>query len=120
MIPFRITIPEKNMKICRKSGNFCATKDKALLASFSIALNLNIYGYFYADTKVFSSVIKSLFKRKKPKKKNVPRGKGKRFNKKPIRIIPRTGLGCIPLKGILAPLNKYYRGKCCGGKRKGK
>ena len=92
----------------------CKTKDKALFASFTVAMNLNVYGYAYADTKRFSSVLGSLFKKKKPKKKAIKRGKGKKMNKSPIRIIPRRGLGCVKLQGLLAPLNKHYRGLCCG------
>ena len=114
LIPFRITMPEKNLKRCNRNGDFCKTGDKALFASFTVAMNLNVYGYAYADAKKFSSVLGGLFKKKKPKKRAMKRGKGKKINKSPIRIIPRRGLGCVKLQGLLSPLNKHYRGLCCG------
>ena len=117
IIPFRITIPEKNLKLCKQSGDMCKTPDKALFASFTIAMKLNIIQFAYANTKMFSSVLGLLFKKKSPVKKLLMKGKGRKLNgKKPMKIIPRRRLGCIKLKGLLSPLNKHYRGKCCKGK----
>ena len=120
MIPFRINMPEKNLKKCNRKGNFCKTKDKALFASFTVALNLNVYVYAHENTKIFSSVIKRLWKRKKPKQKRISRGNGFRINKSPLTIIPRIAMGCVKLQGVLNPLNKHYRGLCCGEGKGGK
>lgn len=115
LVPFRISMPEKDLSRCEKSGDVCSQSDKSMYASFSVQLYVELYFYSYIDTKIFESIIKALVLKEDPRKEEeLPFRKGARVGG--AKLMGKKYIGCSNLKESLEPLNDYYRAICCGDK----
>ena len=114
-IPFTITLPQMNNAICPDSNLSCNT-DNYLQASFSIEpMDLSIYVGIEFQLKILENVINIM-------RKIIPTNNNDditlTWNVAEFILLDRASilsekqLGCIPLNGLLLPLNTYYKSTC--------
>jgi len=113
VIPFRITLPEMDPKMCAatKSKESACDAGPYLRASFTISMDLNVYMGLKVDLGRIVGLVKQLIMKRKG---GLIRGPTEeKLIKGPIPIIKKMSLGCVQLKGLLSILNKLFHPKCC-------